>query len=86
MPGAFGKGVFLGLCCHCQQKCQRFVATKEQHPREYGGAVGWWVVVGVMGRPWRRTSRRMRHPCVAVLVLSLVNANGFPEDEDANAH
>ncbi len=59
---------------------------QQQHPREYGGAVGWWVVVGVMGRPWRRTSRRMRHPCVAVLVLSLVNANGFPEDEDANAH
>ena len=20
--------------------------SKEQHPREYGGAVGWWVVVG----------------------------------------
>jgi hypothetical protein len=22
------------------------VFPKEQHPREYGGAVGWWVVVG----------------------------------------
>ncbi len=22
----------------------------QQHPREYGGAVGWWGVVGVMGR------------------------------------
>ena len=21
--------------------------SKEQHPGEYGGAVGWWVVVGV---------------------------------------
>ena len=21
--------------------------SQEQHPREYGGAVGWWVVVGV---------------------------------------
>ncbi len=48
----------------------------------WGGGL-WW---GITGRPWRRTSRRMRHPCVAVLVLSLVNANGFPEDEDANAH
>ncbi len=24
--------------------------SQQQHPREYGGAVGWWVVVGVMGR------------------------------------
>ena len=24
--------------------------SKEQHPREYGGAVGWWGVVGVMGK------------------------------------
>jgi hypothetical protein len=22
----------------------------QQHPRESGGAVGWWVVVGVVGR------------------------------------
>jgi hypothetical protein len=28
----------------------------------------------------------MRHPGVAVLVLSLVSANGFPEDEHADAH
>ncbi len=24
--------------------------SKQQHPREYGGAVGWWVVVGVYGQ------------------------------------
>jgi len=23
--------------------------SQQQHPREYGGAVRWWVVVGVMG-------------------------------------
>ena len=28
----------------------RLGLVKQQHPREYGGAVGWWVVVGGYGQ------------------------------------
>ena len=30
------------------------ISPHQQHPREYGGAVGCWVVVGVTGRGPRR--------------------------------
>ena len=34
--------------------------SKQQHPREYGGAVGWWVVVGGLLRAGALVDDRYR--------------------------